>query len=168
MKTMKCQLCDNPATVHLTDIVNKKKRETHLCEVCAKSQSLIPEKTTEVPIPALLNFVLQNLSKEPTVPNDLKCQHCESTFLDIRSQGRLGCPHDYEVFREQLLPLIQKAQGTQLQHAGKVPLRYKKMLYKQRIAELQMLMKQAIETERYEDAARYRDELQQLRSEYES
>ena len=40
---MKCQICDNPATVHLTDFVNKKKRELHLCTKCARERNLIPE-----------------------------------------------------------------------------------------------------------------------------
>ena len=41
---MKCQFCDNPATVHLTDIVNKKKREMHLCEACAASGTCCPTR----------------------------------------------------------------------------------------------------------------------------
>lgn len=166
---MKCQRCDNPATIHLTDIVNKKKRETHLCEACAKKESLMPDETAEVPIPALLNFVLQNLIKDPpTVASDVKCDECETTFAEIKTKGRVGCPHDYELFREQLLPLIQRAQGVHLQHAGKIPDRQKRRLYNIRKDELKALLKQAIENERYEDAARYRDELQELRSKNES
>ena len=33
---MKCQTCSNPATVHLTDIVEGQKKEVHLCEACAE------------------------------------------------------------------------------------------------------------------------------------
>ncbi len=167
-QAMKCQMCDNPATIHMTDIVNKKKRETHLCEACAKKESLMPDETSEVPIPALLNFVLQNLTKHSSVVSDIKCEECEATFTDIKTKGRLGCPHDYELFREQLLPLIQRAQGAQLQHAGKIPERHKRRLYKIKKAELKALLKQAIDSERYEEAARYRDELQELRSKNES
>ena len=41
---MKCMFCDSPATVHLTDIVNKKKREAHLCEECARERNLFPSR----------------------------------------------------------------------------------------------------------------------------
>ena len=30
---------------------------------------------------------------------DLTCPHCGIKFMEFRAQGRLGCPHDYEVFR---------------------------------------------------------------------
>ncbi len=38
---MKCQFCPNPATVHLTDIINQKKREMHLCDACAREPDLV-------------------------------------------------------------------------------------------------------------------------------
>jgi protein arginine kinase activator len=41
---MKCMFCDRQATVHLTDIVNKKKRQAHLCEECARERGLLPEQ----------------------------------------------------------------------------------------------------------------------------
>ena len=38
---MICQSCQqNPATVHLTEIVQQHKKETHLCEGCAKSRGV--------------------------------------------------------------------------------------------------------------------------------
>ena len=55
---MKCQICDNPATVHLTDIVNKKKRELHLCERCARERNLIPEPPgPQIDLKALLGLL---------------------------------------------------------------------------------------------------------------
>ena len=40
---MKCQICENPASVHLTEVVNNKKRALYLCEKCARERNLIPE-----------------------------------------------------------------------------------------------------------------------------
>jgi protein-arginine kinase activator protein McsA len=31
---------------------------------------------------------------------------CGVTFLEFRKQGRLGCPHDYVCFAEELEPLL--------------------------------------------------------------
>ena len=35
-----CQYCGQPATIHLTDILNKKKTESHLCEACAAGEGI--------------------------------------------------------------------------------------------------------------------------------
>ena len=34
---MKCQKCDKPATFHITDLIDGKPNELHLCEECATS-----------------------------------------------------------------------------------------------------------------------------------
>jgi len=48
---MKCERCNKPATIHLTEIQGGKKIEKHLCEACAAAaRSLYPiwvtQKTT--------------------------------------------------------------------------------------------------------------------------
>ena len=37
------------------------------------------------------------------------CPVCGITFYEFRSQGRLGCPHDYTCFEAQLEPLMLKS-----------------------------------------------------------
>ena len=39
------------------------------------------------------------------------CPVCGITFYEFRSQGRLGCPHDYVAFKTQLEPLILNIHG---------------------------------------------------------
>ena len=39
------------------------------------------------------------------------CPVCGITFYEFRSQGRLGCPHDYVCFQAQLEPLIVNIHG---------------------------------------------------------
>ena len=62
--------------------------------------------------------------ESPTEDSDerdaLSCPHCGITFKQFRSQGRLGCPHDYVAFREELVPLIESIH-CETQHVGKVP-----------------------------------------------
>jgi protein arginine kinase activator len=56
---MKCQFCSNTATVHVTNIVNLKKRQVHLCEDCARQYQILPEEAPqELNIPALLQFLI--------------------------------------------------------------------------------------------------------------
>ena len=49
-----------------------------------------------------------------------RCPDCGLAFLDFRRQGRLGCPRDYDVFREQLRVIIERHQRA-ARHAGKHP-----------------------------------------------
>ena len=63
-----------PATVHLTDIVNKKKREAHLCEQCARERNLLPDPPgPQIDLTALMNLLLTPFNKpaaELAAPTD--------------------------------------------------------------------------------------------------
>ncbi len=102
---MKCQLCSNPATVHLTDIVNNQKKELHLCASCAENQQFL--KQQDLNLPAILQTLIgQHLGQQTDALSRLTCPACGIKYMEFRAQGRLGCPHDYAVFREGLEPLL--------------------------------------------------------------
>ena len=155
---MKCKFCENPATVHLTDIINKKKRELHLCEACARQHDLIPEPSQELNIPALLQFLISQSPGELTArdANNDACPQCGLKYAQFRAQGRLGCPEDYEVFRAVLEPLLEKIH-RHTKHTGKTPARFRDRQVEARKQELQGHLQDAIREERYEEAARLRD-----------
>ncbi|HJZ91457.1 MAG TPA: UvrB/UvrC motif-containing protein [Gemmataceae bacterium] len=160
---MKCQFCSNPATVHLTDIIHKKKREMHLCESCAREKKLIPDPPQELNIPALLQLVLGQLPIPVKVsPADLVCPECGTPYAAFRAQGRLGCPHDYEAFRSLLEPLLERVQSNAIRHAGKVPRRYARRMRVAQKAELAARLQAAVSAERYEEAAQIRDAIRAL------
>ena len=157
---MKCKFCQNPATVHLTDIVNKKKRELHLCEACAKEHNLIPEAPEELDIPALLQFLMSQSKdeKDKSDPNSAVCPHCGIKYAQFRAQGRLGCPADYEVFRAALEPLLERIH-RHAKHVGKTPARFRVQRREADIVELQKQLAEAVRDERYEEAAQLRDRI---------
>ena len=156
---MKCHFCDNPASVHLTDIINKKKREMHLCEECARENHLIPEPQQELNVPALLQFLLgQAPGGVKTEPQTSVCPHCGMKFAQFRAQGRLGCPGDYEAFHAELVPLLERIH-RHTRHEGKVPIRQRVKLEAAQRAALQQQLETAVREERYEDAARLRDQI---------
>ena len=41
---MQCQKCDREATFHITDLVDGKPNELHLCEHCANHSSALVKK----------------------------------------------------------------------------------------------------------------------------
>ena len=157
----KCDKCEKPATIHLTEIINGSKTEKHLCENCAATEG-ITIKANNIPISQLLeDFVLQAEPGEGI--SDLSCDVCGTTFGEFRNHGLLGCPNDYEAFSSALTPLLERAHEGASQHVGKVPHRAGSDQKKQTsILRLRAQLKGAIATEDYERAAMLRDQIKEL------
>ncbi len=159
---LKCDLCGKPATVHLTQIINNKIHKVDLCEECAQAKGV-----TDPSGFSLADLLLKaSLNPEP-VGEVIRCEQCGFTQADFKKQGRFGCPACYEAFRSVLEPLLGNMhKGTT--HVGKVPRRAleRKSLY-DRLTQLQGDLDQAIKAERYEDAARVRDEIHQVKQSFE-
>jgi len=156
---VKCQFCSKPATVHLTDIVENKKREMHLCQSCAESQQLL--KQQDLNLPAILQSLIgQHLGGQSDALARLTCPACGIKYMEFRAQGRLGCPHDYSVFRSGLEPLLQRIHRS-TRHIGKSPRKIVSPGRHAELVELRRLLQAAVEAEAYEEAAHLRDLLRQ-------
>jgi protein arginine kinase activator len=157
---VKCQSCANPATVHLTNIVNGHKRELHLCQDCADKQQMF--KQQELNLSVILQTVIgQHVGQLTDELGRLTCPACGIKYMEFKAEGRLGCPHDYQVFQVALEPLLQRIHRS-ARHQGKRP-RYGAR-HGQRLAEildLRQKLRAAVEAEAYEDAARLRDLIRQ-------
>jgi protein arginine kinase activator len=164
---MKCQSCSQPATVHLTDIVNGQKKEVHLCQACAEQQQIL--KQQELNLPAILQSILgQHLGQLTDELARLTCPVCGIKYMEFRAEGRLGCPHDYNLFQAGLEPLLQRIHRS-TRHVGKAP-RHRPLpaAAQAEILDLRSQLRTAVEAEAYEDAARLRDILRQKEATYES
>lgn len=84
------------------------------------------------------------------------------TPADFRSKGRLGCPRCYEVFRSDLMPLLQRIHEAQT-HRGRLPGRTVSSpaapVEDRALSDLRRRLEDAVRGERYEEAARLRDDL---------
>lgn len=160
----KCSRCSKPAILHITEIEQSEVQELHLCESCAQeylSSSGPPPSTDSFP-EKLAEFASEHEMDEL---DQLVCPNCGITFREFRSQGRLGCPHDYIAFQRELTPLLENIHG-ETQHAGKFPKRAPKASQRQyRLIKLRSELRTAIEQENYEAAAGLRDEIQSLEAE---
>ena len=169
---MECQTCKkNPATVHITEVLElsvtpgepNKLREKHVCPACAKMMDLphAPVVKKNVNIWKLLQQSAQKNVQE----GGLRCPDCGMTLAEFRSKGRLGCPQDYEVFRQHLDPLLLRIHNA-AEHVGRVPGLAEDELDRMRaIHDLREQLETAIREEAYEDAARLRDRLTDLEAE---
>ena len=123
---MICQNCkERTATVHLTEIANGQRNETHLCQECAQQQGLAIK--AQIPLNELLSTLL---SAQPQVGEESSsgvseraCPDCGMTLKRFSKEALLGCPHDYKEFEHELAPLIEQTQNGKAWHCGKIPSR---------------------------------------------
>lgn len=158
---LKCDFCSKPATVHLTQIVDNKVHKVDLCEECARSKGV-----TDPSGFSLADLLMKaSLNPEPAAVG-VRCEQCGFTQGDFKKQGRFGCPACYDAFRGLIDPMLDGMhKGTT--HTGKVPQKAvaRKGLY-ERLTKLELDLTDAIKSERYEEAARYRDQIAQVKQEF--
>jgi protein arginine kinase activator len=95
-----------------------------------------------------------------------QCPQCGLSFGEFRAQGLLGCAHDYEVFAELLIPLIERAHDGASHHVGKRPGQSDgESQQRANLRRIRRELEEAIAEERYEDAARLRDDLTHVETE---
>jgi protein arginine kinase activator len=154
---MMCQRCQEEASVHLTETINGRRRELHLCGVCAQQAGLgLPESPPAMALDAVVQgLIVAHVGELVGELANLTCPDCGMKFMEFRTQGRLGCPNDYCVFARGLLPLVQRAHGA-TRHVGKVARRPQAAGQRLR---LRSQLRAAIAREDYEQAARLRDQL---------
>src|SRR5438128_12026937 len=157
---MKCQKCSKAATMHITEVLGEEQvEEHHLCEDCAQKYLYEPPKKGGGAKSA------ESVAEESDDLSALKqreCPICGIKFVEFRNSGRLGCPHDYQEFREELLPLLENIHGDPPKHTGKVPRRLPQNKQMQsEMVQLRKQLLQAVNKEAYEEAARIRDRIRQ-------
>jgi protein arginine kinase activator len=155
---VKCQDCEQTATVHLTEIVNGKKKEKHFCQECAEKQELL--KQQEMNLTAILQSVIgQHVGGQTDELSRLTCPSCGIKYMEFKAAGRCGCPLDYQVFRQPLLPLLERIHRG-VRHVGKVPPHaVQHAALQEELRDLRQQLRSAVEREAYEDAARLRDRI---------
>lgn len=158
---MNCQHCNKArATVHITDTMPER-RERHLCEDCAEKEGVIIKQQHHTTNEILQQFIKQKIGLSLT--EDLVCPNCGLSFREFQLKGQLGCPNDYQVFKAQLMPLIERAHEGGTRHNGKAPGKVKQGPGRQPgIGRLRRELQDAIQQENYELAARVRDQIRNM------
>ncbi|MCF6313040.1 MAG: UvrB/UvrC motif-containing protein [Verrucomicrobiales bacterium] len=168
---MTCDSCQKKnASIYLTQLVDGKMQKVNLCEQCAE------EKGVTDPTGFALADLLKGTGTESDAPSAVmsddgdQCSQCGFTQSDFKKTGRFGCSHCYEVFHAGLDHLLE-AMHRHSEHRGKKPLHFIDTRSAKRkteavladITELKELLNEAITVEDYEEAARLRDSISQLK-----
>jgi protein arginine kinase activator len=173
---MKCHVCGvNVATIHFAQVINGKKSTKRYCESCYQKSSAaapltgyelstlleqnpVAKSTADLGLKLIAQWLTHATSKLALT----RCPECGVTGEDLQKRGLVGCGHDYEVFGEDLLPLIERLHGK-TRHVGKAPsVGHELAAREERKKDLKGRLDAAVRDERYEEAARYRDELKDV------
>jgi protein arginine kinase activator len=176
---MLCDKCHkNEATVHYQQVINGEVTEIHLCEKCASEKGML-SFSFENPL-SFGNMLIglldeENEDLEVKERKKIKCK-CGWTNIDFKKTGYLGCPLCYKTFKKNLTPLLKRIHGSN-KHVGKIP---EKIPIKEKLIERDVIEKdmekiktlreelqKCINEERYEEAAKIRDEIKRIEKELE-
>lgn len=178
-------LCDNcgkkEANVRYLSNVNGVKRELNLCEECSQKLG-ITDINFNMPIDfsSFFEDFLEDFTSSEYMPlfnevKNIKCESCGYTFEDIANTGKFGCGNCYKTFEDRIDPILKRIQGAN-KHVGRlgkvlenhVDMKAEKTDNEKqneqdtKLQKLQEELKHAIKEERYEDAAKLRDEIKKI------
>lgn len=161
-----CGNCKKPATIHLTQIVNNQIKKLDFCEDCPHQKGMAD--TAGYSLADLLAQSEQSLAQlagGAAQAAALSCSRCGMTPAQFKKTGRLGCAQCYVDLAPMLEPMLGNMhKGTR--HIGKVPKgMMDRVALKRRMGDLREQLQGAVREERFEDAAKLRDEIERLRKE---
>ncbi len=178
---MFCQNCgkDN-ANVKYTQIINGVKKEMVLCENCAKELG-IDKMNFSMPID--FSSFLGDFFEEPIsnagllggfYNEPLKCNTCGLTYDDFTHTGKFGCSDCYNAFERKLDSILKNLHGSN-RYVGRrlkenksenVKVNIKNIENQEKeetkLEKMKRNLNKAIQEERYEDAAKIRDEIKKI------
>ncbi len=161
---MKCEKCGKYiATTHIHTVINGRVTDMNLCGYCASGAGL--GRFGRLGIMNMMASAFDDEALNPKMPKGYEdvCKQCGASFSDIASKGRMGCAECYKTFYRQLYPTLRRIHGA-THHQGKIPLSSSPRLSStSRIEELKKQLKDAVEVENFELAAKIRDEINLLK-----
>ena len=170
---MMCDKCGkNPATTIIRTVVNGVMNESNLCAYCAAKEGY--GDFYKLSLSNMLASMFGDSIKSIAAAKK-RCPCCNATFSDIVESGSVGCSKCYDTFREELMPSLLRLHGKSV-HIGKTPeISYVKSedknevenepaIKKNSLQSLKDDLKKAISEERFEDAAKLRDEIKDIES----
>jgi len=175
---MKCEKCQiKEANVHLSETRQGQTTEHHFCESCAREMGIGHHISDYMGTIGNLfgsgmldgSNVFHTTGGIPAfgaqTGRNSACPSCGQTFDDFRRTGLFGCARCYEAFSDRLDPVFRRVQGS-VCHVGRKPKLaeddQETLLLQGKLRDLKKSLKQAVQEEAYEQAAKIRDEIHTL------
>lgn len=168
---MKCDHCEQDASVHLTELDQGKLRSLNLCQDCANTHHGFSKSINSVGLADFLSGI--SSSKTPSSkrnqPFSKQCEHCGLLFEELQQEGKFGCAECYPTFRRALGDMLRGIHGT-VKHTGKkpileTPLAATTVNQSTSFDSLNSALQNAIKAEDFEAAIELRDRIRELGNE---
>jgi protein arginine kinase activator len=161
---MKCDFCDNKASVFLTQLIHGQMKKVCLCDQCAKERGVTDPTGFSLAELLLGDIAPTSPQIQPFAggPSTRRCPTCGFSIEDLRKVRRFGCSDCYATFSEEVAHMLHGMHKGPT-HVGKIPggLMARQVLHK-RLEDLRSLLNSAITSESYEEAAHLRDQIKSL------
>lgn len=178
MPLKKCFICNKTTATpySITDVTSDSKVLSYeCCKACGdklmsealKSHQTKTEKLdlTHLQTPEQLLEFITGMQKELESVLKPPCPNCGLTAIELDKHGRFGCPKCYEHFTEIMDQLVYPYHKAK-EHVGKIPKNYVQRICESNVEEkvkfLKLKLAQAIELEKFEQAAEIKRELSAL------
>ena len=174
---MLCENCGkNEANIKYTEVINGNKKEMHLCEECSKKLGIeeIDFNMPNLDFSSFFGDLLNDYNDSNFLPsfikeNKLKCSKCGMTFEEFTNVGKFGCNECYNVFSSKIDTMLKNIHGGN-RHTGRIGRINTKndtnltdiqntIQKNNKVEELKEKLKQLVKEEKYEEAAKIRDEI---------
>ena len=162
---MLCQNCHKKrSTVRYAEVVDGQVSEQHLCQECLKSRQESEGTGFEFASPEPYR---PQQSPDKTCFGDSvadleSCKACNTRLRTVLEEAEVGCPSCYESFSAELEGLLEGMHMGVI-HRGKTPrLDDARAQTRSELQAKRSLLKTALRTENYEEAAALRDQIRAL------
>ncbi len=171
---MQCQDCgSNDAFVHLTEITEGEVSSIWLCSRCSlKRQGMQRPSYPAQPVErddsdnlaSFLGDEFNQPEESMSRPQVSVCPACDFSLTQWRESHLLGCPRCYQAFSEAIVPHLARFHGHAT-HLGKFPRqRLDDSNQLATIKRVRLALEKAVAREDFEEAAKQRDLLRELKT----
>ena len=164
---MQCEKCKiKRATVFFTELDRTRHALCSFCDAEQRGGVHTSESDTKY-APKSYLYELSYKDDAMYCANDsldegLLCSACKTRLGDILNSGRMGCPNCYTSFSG-VVQFVGYGNQYYSKHNEKMPRRFRERLDLQsRIVKLGILLSDAVREQKFEDAAKIRDEIKLL------
>lgn len=160
-----CDACgERPAEIRVTEVARGRIEERMLCGTCASKLGVdATQSQGDFSVSKLVAGMGEGAQKAGAAAESPPCSACGLTYAEFRESGKLGCPDCYEAFQNDLSALIRRLHGA-LRHTGRGPgERTAEQAIQLEISALRNRLAEAVAKEDYEEAARIRDRIRELK-----
>lgn len=149
-RPLECSECKKPIAVQYSDVAGSQLNRSHMCADC----------------PCFHRNYLEDSGRQRADLSDgatgICCGNCRTTLTAIRTGHPLGCSECYAVFADILCSEVFAALPTMAMHCGRSSKESGDISPSLRLFALNEALKETLEREAYEEAARIRDQIKAL------